>query len=40
MDPLFDDAAMVNSISVCRLEEMIIKQYNHDFNDRAAEEQL
>lgn len=33
-------AAVVNRISVCRLEEMLFKQYNHDFNDQAAEEQL
>ncbi len=34
-----DCSAVVNRISVCRLEEMWFKQYNHDFNERAVEEQ-
>lgn len=29
-----------NRISVEYLEEMLIKQYNHDFNERTSEEQL
>lgn len=33
-------AAVVNRISVCRLEEMLFKQYNHDFMNSAAEVQL
>ncbi len=31
-------SAVVNRISVCRLDEMLSKQYNHDFNERAMEE--
>ena len=31
-------SAMVNRISVCKLEEMLDNQYNHDFNERATEE--
>ncbi len=34
-----DCSAVVNRISVCRLEEMLFKQYNHDFNERAVAEQ-
>ncbi|GAA6094348.1 uncharacterized protein LOC115787620 [Tachysurus ichikawai] len=32
-------SAVVNRISVCRLEEMLSKQYNHDFNEHVAEKQ-
>ena len=31
-------SAIVNRISVSRLEEMLSEQYNHDFNERATEE--
>lgn len=31
-------SAVVNRISVSRLEEMLSEQYNHDFNERATEE--
>lgn len=31
-------SALVNRISVCKLEEMLHKQYNHDFNELATEE--
>ena len=31
-------SAMVNRISVCKLEEMLDNQYNPDFNERATEE--
>ena len=31
-------SAMMNRISVCKLEEMLIHQYNHDFNERTVEE--
>ncbi|XP_037620552.1 uncharacterized protein LOC119485230 [Sebastes umbrosus] len=31
-------SANVNRISVCKLEEMLTKQYNHDFNERSEEE--
>ncbi|KAI7802084.1 hypothetical protein IRJ41_024663 [Triplophysa rosa] len=34
-----DCSAVVNRIYVCRLEEMLSIQYNHDFNEQAAEEQ-
>ena len=30
--------AAVNRISVCKLEEMLNNQYNHDFNERSTEE--
>lgn len=30
--------AVVNRISVCKLEEMLSNQYNHDFNERSSEE--
>lgn len=30
--------AMANRIAVCKLEEMLTNQYNHDFNERTMEE--
>lgn len=30
--------AAVNRISVCKLEEMLNNQYNHDFNERSSDE--
>lgn len=32
-------AVTVNQISVEHLQEMLVQQYNHDFNERSAEEQ-
>ena len=31
-------SANVNRISVCKLEQMLTKQYNHEFNERSGEE--
>ncbi len=30
--------AMVNRISVCKLEEMLVEQYNHEFNEKSTRE--
>ncbi len=34
-----DCSAVINRISVCRMEELLLKQYNHNFNEQAVEEQ-